>query len=96
MIDFTYNPIIPADYKSKRERTSLRSLSLPGSPFLTEENGLSWKHPVVSAQRAFSGAWMVRDGSFVVLMLIGIPVGVQCFKLAKLSLMPFGAEIIGG
>ena len=30
------------------------------------------------------------------LTLIGIPVGVQCFKLAKLSLMPFGAEIIGG
>lgn len=28
MIDFTYNPIIPADYKSQRERTSLRSLSL--------------------------------------------------------------------
>ena len=28
MIDFTYNPIIPADYKSRRERTSLRSLSL--------------------------------------------------------------------
>ena len=27
------------------------------------------------------------------LTLIGIPVGVQCFKL---SLMPFGAEIIGG
>ena len=28
MIDFTHNPIIPADYKSPRERTSLRSLSL--------------------------------------------------------------------
>ena len=28
MIDFTYNPIIPADYKSQRERPSLRSLSL--------------------------------------------------------------------
>ena len=28
MIDFTYDPIIPADYKSQRERTSLRSLSL--------------------------------------------------------------------
>ena len=28
MIDSTYNPIIPADYKSQRERTSLRSLSL--------------------------------------------------------------------
>ena len=34
MIDFTYNPIIPADYKSQRERTSLRSLSLLGYLFL--------------------------------------------------------------
>lgn len=25
--------------------------------------------------------------------IIGIPFGLQCFKLAKLSLMPFGAEI---
>ena len=33
MIDFTYNPIIPADYKSPRERTSLRSLSLGGLLF---------------------------------------------------------------
>lgn len=30
MIDFTYNPITPADYKSPRERTSLRSLPLGG------------------------------------------------------------------
>ena len=28
MIDFTYNSIILTDYKSQRERTSLRSLSL--------------------------------------------------------------------
>ena len=33
MIDLTYNPIIPADYKSRRERTSLRSLSLRGCLF---------------------------------------------------------------
>ncbi len=25
--------------------------------------------------------------------IIGIPFGLQCFKLAKLSLMPFGAEV---
>lgn len=30
MIDFTYNSIILTDYKSQRERTSLRSLSLAG------------------------------------------------------------------
>jgi uncharacterized membrane protein YccF (DUF307 family) len=26
--------------------------------------------------------------------VIGIPFGLQCFKIAKLALMPFGAEII--
>ena len=43
MIDFTYNPIISADYKSQRERTSLRSLSFVigfyfGSPSWTRTN----------------------------------------------------------
>ena len=27
--------------------------------------------------------------------ILGIPVGRQCFKMAKLALMPFGAEIVG-
>ncbi len=26
--------------------------------------------------------------------LIGIPVGIQCFKMAKLSLLPFGAQVV--
>ena len=26
--------------------------------------------------------------------IVGIPVGLQCFKMAKLSLMPFGADVI--
>lgn len=26
--------------------------------------------------------------------ILGIPVGRQCFKMAKLALMPFGAEIV--
>ena len=25
--------------------------------------------------------------------IVGIPVGLQCFKMAKLALMPFGAEV---
>lgn len=33
-------------------------------------------------------------GCFFHLTIIGIPFGIQCFKLAKLSLMPFGAEVI--
>ena len=27
--------------------------------------------------------------------ILGIPVGKQCFKIAKLALMPFGAEVVG-
>lgn len=27
--------------------------------------------------------------------IIGIPFGKQCFKIAKLALMPFGTEIVG-
>lgn len=26
--------------------------------------------------------------------IVGVPFGLQCFKLAKLSLMPFGAEVV--
>lgn len=28
------------------------------------------------------------------LTIVGIPFGLQCFKLARLSLLPFGAEIV--
>ena len=27
--------------------------------------------------------------------ILGIPVGKQCFKMATLALMPFGAEVVG-
>ena len=27
--------------------------------------------------------------------IVGIPIGRQCFKMAKLSFMPFGAQVIG-
>ncbi|MDR2939781.1 MAG: hypothetical protein LBV08_05600 [Clostridiales bacterium] len=33
-------------------------------------------------------------GLLFCISIIGIPFGYQCFKLAKLALMPFGAEII--
>ena len=32
-------------------------------------------------------------GIFWCITILGIPFGKQCFKFAKLSLMPFGAEI---
>lgn len=36
----------------------------------------------------------VTYGVIFCVTLLGIPFGLQCFKLAKLSLMPFGAEIL--
>jgi uncharacterized membrane protein YccF (DUF307 family) len=33
-------------------------------------------------------------GGLLCLTIIGIPFGLQSFKMAKLSLMPFGAKII--
>ncbi len=36
----------------------------------------------------------VLDGLVLCITIIGIPFGLQCFKMAKLSLMPFGAEIV--
>lgn len=36
--------------------------------------------------------WAVT-GLVLCLTVIGIPVGLQCFKMAKLSLMPFGSHV---
>lgn len=36
----------------------------------------------------------VLDGVVLCITIIGIPFGLQCFKMAKLALMPFGAEIV--
>ena len=35
----------------------------------------------------------VINGAVLCVTIIGIPFGLQCFKFAKLALMPFGAEI---
>lgn len=32
-------------------------------------------------------------GALYCITVIGIPIGVQCFKMAKLSLLPFGAQV---
>lgn len=34
------------------------------------------------------------NGVLLCCTIIGIPFGVQCFKMAKLALMPFGATVI--
>ncbi len=46
----------------------------------------------------FTGIWMALInavyGAVLYITIIGIPFGKQFFKLAKLSLMPFGAKIV--
>lgn len=34
-------------------------------------------------------------GLLLCITIIGIPFGKQCFKIAKLALMPFGASVVG-
>ena len=36
----------------------------------------------------------VCNGLLLCLTIIGIPFGKQCFKMAKLALSPFGAEVV--
>ncbi len=36
----------------------------------------------------------VVNGLLLCVTIIGIPFGLQCFKIAKLALMPFGAEVV--
>lgn len=46
----------------------------------------------------FSGFWLAVghciSGVLLCITIIGIPFGMQSFKLAKLALMPFGAQVV--
>ena len=42
---------------------------------------------------AFSGLSWLLAGCLWCITIVGIPVGVQCFKFAGLSLFPFGKEV---
>lgn len=37
-------------------------------------------------------AWVLA-GCLWCITILGVPIGKQCFKMAKLSLMPFGATV---
>lgn len=45
---------------------------------------------------AVSGLLWLLAGIFCCITVIGIPLGMQCFKFASLSFWPFGKEIIYG
>jgi uncharacterized membrane protein YccF (DUF307 family) len=40
-----------------------------------------------------SAVWILA-GIILCVTVIGIPFGIQCFKLATLSLMPFGMTVV--
>ena len=40
--------------------------------------------------RAFHPSWKLIK----TVTVIGIPIGLQCLKMAKLSLLPFGAQVM--
>lgn len=42
-----------------------------------------------------SGLSWVASGMLCCITIVGIPFGLQFFKIAKLALMPFGAEVVG-
>ena len=39
--------------------------------------------------------WLIA-GCLWCITVVGVPVGIQCFKLASLSLNPFGKEVVQG
>ena len=48
----------------------------------------------------FGGLWMglgwVLAGLLWCVTIVGIPIGMQCFKLAGLAFFPFGKEVVYG
>ena len=41
----------------------------------------------------WSGMGWIAAGLICCITILGIPLGKQCFKMAKLALMPFGASV---
>ncbi|MBO7215096.1 MAG: YccF domain-containing protein [Clostridia bacterium] len=67
-------------------------------PFGTTVNGDFGKHPIANVIWFIFGGFglalsFAMCGIFYCITIIGIPFGKQCFKLAKLSVAPFGATI---
>ena len=42
----------------------------------------------------FGGLSWALTGLLWCITIVGIPVGTQCFKMARLALMPFGAQVV--
>lgn len=56
------------------------------------------EHPIANVIWAVLGGWVIAViylfvGVLNCITIIGIPRGIQCFKIMKLAFFPFGAEI---
>ncbi len=57
------------------------------------------EHPVANVLWALIGGWGMAllyffFGILNCITIIGIPKGIQCFKIMKLAFFPFGAEVV--
>ena len=56
-------------------------------------NELSRQYNLVSVRRLHTGISWAFAGLLCCVTVIGIPLGIQCFKFAQLCFFPFGREI---
>lgn len=56
--------------------------------------GMSWQFTLVIFGGFIGGLSWVLTGCLWCITIVGIPFGLQQFKLAKLALMPFGATVV--
>lgn len=67
-------------------------------PFGKTVNSNFDKHPVMNVIWLITGGWesfltYIVLGAIYCITIVGIPFGLQWFKLSKLTLLPFGASI---
>ena len=67
-------------------------------PFGKTVRGKFGKHPIANTiWLLLGGLWLALSMAIAGLLwcitIVGIPFGLQCFKLAELSLAPFGARV---
>ena len=68
------------------------------APFGKEVNVTFDEHPIANTLWLICMGWQMAilyflSGILFCLTIIFIPIGLQCFKMAKVSMLPFGAEI---
>ena len=54
---------------------------------------LSGKSPLVFVLRTLAGAFVAAGRLLWCITIVGIPIGLQCFKFASLAFFPFGKEV---